>query len=345
LNYNITGLARLKRRILIEMTDHTTHLHQSVINLARKDVAKLHKDFTVQQALENIREKGIGDRIIYFYVVDGEDRVVGVVPTRRLLATRLEQRISEVMIGPVITIPKRATVIEAYEFFVLHKLLAFPVVDDQEHILGVVDIGMFTDETFDVADQTSMDRVFETIGFRLLQVRDASPLRAFRFRFPWLLATIISGTVCALLAGVYELTLAKSLILAFFLTLVLGLGESVSMQSMTVTIQGLRSKVPTLIWYARELRREVGTALLLGAGCGILVSLIVWIWRGNLLAAIAIGSSIVLTLCAASLFGLSVPALLHKLKLDLKIAAGPVTLAITDISTLLIYFSLAEALL
>ena len=110
------------------MTDHTTHLHQSVITLIRKD--KLHKDFTVQQALDNIREKkGIGDRIIYFYVVDNDDRLVGVVPTRRLLASHLEQRISEVMIGPVITIPKRATVIEAYEFFVLHKLLAFPVVD------------------------------------------------------------------------------------------------------------------------------------------------------------------------------------------------------------------------
>ncbi|RJQ67626.1 MAG: magnesium transporter [Desulfobacteraceae bacterium] len=328
------------------MTEHTSHLRQPVITLARKDVAKLYKDSTVQKALDNIREKkGLGDRIVYFYVVDSNDRLVGVVPTRRLLGSQLEQRISEVMIGPVITIPKQATVLEAYEFFVLHKLLAFPVVDEHKHILGVVDIGMFTDEVFNVADQTSMDRVFETIGFRLLQVRDASPLRAFRFRFPWLLATITSGTVCALLAGVYEMTLARSLVLAFFLTLVLGLGESVSMQSMTVTIQGLRSKAPTLKWYARALRREAGTALLLGAACGLLVSLIVWIWRGNMVAALAIGSSILVTLCVASLFGLSVPSLLHKLKLDLKIAAGPMTLAITDISTLLIYFSLAEVFL
>jgi len=328
------------------MTEHTSHLRQPVITLARKDVAKLHKDSTVQQALDNIREKNeIGDRIVYFYVVDGNDQLVGVVPTRRLLGSQLEQRISEVMIGSVITIPKHATVLEAYEFFVLHKLLAFPVVDEHKHLLGVVDIGMFADEAFDVANQTSMDRVFETIGFRLLQVRDASPLRAFRFRFPWLIATITSGTVCALLAGLYEMTLAKSLVLAFFLTLVLGLGESVSMQSMTVTIQALRSKVPTLRWYAREFRREAGTALLLGAACGLLVGLIVWTWRENMVAALAIGSSIIATLFAASLFGLSVPSLLHRLKLDLKIAAGPMTLAITDISTLLIYFSLAEALL
>lgn len=287
----------------------------------------------------------MGDRIVYFYVVDSNDRLVGVVPTRRLLGSQLEQRLSEVMIGPVITIPKDASVLDAYEFFMVHKLLAFPVVDEHKHILGVVDVGMFTDEAFDVADQTSMDRVFETIGFRLMQVRDVSPLRAFRFRFPWLLATITSGTICALLAGVYEMTLAKSLILAFFLTLVLGLGESVSMQSMTVTIQGLRSKIPTLGWYLRTLRREVGAALLLGTACGLIVSVIAWIWRGDPLASVTIGSSILLTLCAASFFGLSVPSLLHKVKLDLKIAAGPVTLAMTDISTLLIYFSIAEALL
>lgn len=287
----------------------------------------------------------MGDRIVYFYVVDSNDRLVGVVPTRRLLGSQLEQRLSEVMIGPVITIPKDASVLDAYEFFMVHKLLAFPVVDEHKHILGVVDVGMFTDEAFDVADQTSMDRVFETIGFRLMQVRDISPLRAFRFRFPWLLATITSGTICALLAGVYEMTLAKSLILAFFLTLVLGLGESVSMQSMTVTIQGLRSKIPTLGWYLRTLRREVGAALLLGTACGLIVSVIAWIWRGDPLASVTIGSSILLTLCAASFFGLSVPSLLHKVKLDLKIAAGPVTLAMTDISTLLIYFSIAEALL
>lgn len=287
----------------------------------------------------------MGDRIVYFYVVDSNDRLVGVVPTRRLLGSQLEQRLSEVMIGPVITIPKDAIVLDAYEFFMVHKLLAFPVVDEHKHILGVVDVGMFTDEAFDVADQTSMDRVFETIGFRLMQVRDVSPLRAFRFRFPWLLATITSGTICALLAGVYEMTLAKSLILAFFLTLVLGLGESVSMQSMTVTIQGLRSKIPTLGWYLRTLRREVGAALLLGTACGLIVSVIAWIWRGDPLASVTIGSSILLTLCAASFFGLSVPSLLHKVKLDLKIAAGPVTLAMTDISTLLIYFSIAEALL
>jgi len=69
------------------------------------------------------------------------------------------------------------------------------------------------------------DAVFETLGFHVEQLRDASPYRAFRFRFPWLMATVLSGTACAFLVSGFEATLASTLVLAFFLTLVLGWGK------------------------------------------------------------------------------------------------------------------------
>jgi magnesium transporter len=320
-------------------------LQQPVTTVARKDAATLRRDMTIQEALEAIRRQGVGEKIVYFYVVDAEGRLAGVLPTRRLLTAPLDQPLSDIMITKVVAIPSSATVMEACESFVLHKFLAFPVVDEQRRLLGVVDVGVFTDEVFDVAERERMDEVFEALGFRVSQVRDASPLRAFRYRFPWLVATIASGTLCALLAGAYEMTLAKSLVLTFFLTLVLGLGESVSIQSMTLTVQALRSIRPTLGWYGTAFVREGGTALLLGAGCGLVVGLIVWVWRGAGLAALAIGSSILLALCAACFFGLTVPAVLHALKLDPKIAAGPLTLALTDLFTLLFYFSVGAWLL
>jgi magnesium transporter len=327
------------------MDSASDHFNQSVLTVARTDVASLSKDLTVQQALDAIRERGVGEKIVYFYAIDEDRRLVGVIPTRRLLTSPLNQPLADLMIRRFVAIPHTATVMEACEAFVMHKFLALPVVDEEKRIVGVVDVNLLTDEAFDLAEREGMDALFESIGVRVSQVRDASPMLAFRFRFPWLLATIGSGTVCALLASAYEVTLAKSIVLAFFLTLVLGLAESVSIQSMTVAIQALRATEPTLAWYARALRREAGTAVLLGTAAGSVVATIVWIWRGAGLAAITIGGSIALALGAACFFGLTVPTLLHAFKLDPKIAAGPVTLAFTDISTLLFYFTLATLIL
>jgi len=327
------------------VANESEHLNQSVLTVARRDVAKLRTDLTVQQALDAIRQGGVGEKIVYFYVVDAGDRLAGVLPTRRLLTAALEQRLSDVMIPRVVAIPQTATVMEACEAFVLHKFLAFPVVDDQRHIVGVIDVGLLTDQAFNVAEPDQTDALFESIGFRVSQLREASPLRVFRFRFPWLLATLGSGSACAVLASAYAATLAKSLVLAFFLTLVLGLAESVGIQSMSVTVQTLRGMSPTFRWYVRALRREAVTTLLLGAACGLVTGLLVALWRGAGLAAVTIGGSITLALGAAGFIGLTVPWLLHTLKLDPKIAAGPLTLALTDLSTLLLYFTLAAWLL
>jgi magnesium transporter len=326
-------------------TDKPDHLHQPVLAVARKDAAVLPEQFTVQQALDAIRRQGLGEKIVYFYVVDADRRLAGVLPTRQLLTAPLDRRLSELMIRRVATIPHTATVLEACEAFVLHKFLAFPVVDESRKIVGVVDVSLLTEEAFDIAEREQTNALFESIGLRVSQVHEASPLRAFRFRFPWLLATIGSGLLCALLASAYEVTLAKSIVLAFFLTLILGLGESVSIQSMTVTIQALRTARPSLGWYARAFRREAGTAVLLGAACGSVVGLVIWLWRGTGLVGFTVGASVLLALCAACFFGLSIPAVLHALRLDPKVAAGPVTLALTDIFTLLFYFSLAALLL
>ena len=323
------------------------HLNQPVATVARPVGLLLSHDDSVGEAFRTIRAAGdsLGDKVVYFYVVDGERRLAGVVPTRRLLASSPEMKLGEIMARRVLSIPASATIMEACEAFVMHKLLAFPVVDADRRIVGVVDVGLLTEEAFDMAEREETEALFESIGFHISQVRDASPWGAFRFRFPWLLATIASGTICAVLAGLFEMTLAKSLILAFFLTLVLGLGESVSMQSMAVTIQGLRALEPTLRWYAKAFFKEAGTAVLRGVACGGIVGLTAWLWRGTGMEGLVIGGSIFLSLCMACFLGLSVPSLLHALKLDLKVAAGPLTLALTDIFTVVFYFGVATVFL
>jgi magnesium transporter len=108
-----------------------------------------------------------------------------------------------------------------------------------------------------------------------------------------------------------------------------------------VTIHALRSVTVTWQWLAAAFRREVAMALLLGMACGLIVGVIAWVWRNDVRAAAVIGGSIALSLVTACAFGLAVPSLLHRLKLDPKIAAGPVTLALADFIALVIYFTTA----
>lgn len=333
---------------------HIPDFDEPIASYARTDLPLLQARMTVQEALDQIRREGVGERVIYFYAVDEERRLRGVLPTRRLLTSPLEARLEEIMIPRVIALPATATVMDACEFFVLYKFFAFPVIDAEKRVLGVVDVGLFRQEVLEAEERESASAAappeasnafFEAIGFRLSEVRGASPLRVFRYRFPWLLATVASGTACALLAGAFESTLTASVVIAFFLTMVLGLNESVSIQSMTVTIQALRNMAPTRRWFLDTFRREAQTAALLGLGCGTIAAAIVFFWRGQPLAAAVIGGSIALSLVVACLLGLSVPSLLHWLKLDPKIAAGPVTLALADFLALVFYFSIAATVL
>jgi magnesium transporter len=323
----------------------TQLLGQTVGAHARTDFTTLNHSLTVGQAVDEIRKAAGGSGIQYYYVVDDSGKLVGVLPLRRLITTPLDKPLKEVMHARVISLPARATVMDACEFFVMHKLLAFPVVDEQKRVVGVIDVSQFTTEMIDLGGEAPGDDVFEAIGFRVTQVKGAGPLTAFRYRFPWLLATIGSGVVGAMLTSLFEATLLKSIILGFFLALVLGLAESVGIQSMTVTIQTLRAVRPSVQWYARALRREMLTAGLIAVSCGLVVGLIVLAWRGDPKAAAVVGGGIGMALLGACFFGLTVPTGLHAARLDPKIAAGPITLALTDVLTLVAYFGLASMVL
>ena len=314
---------------------------ESVLPYVRRDVPLLERRMSVGEALDAIRRHGLGERIVYFYVVDGEGRLQGVVPTRRLLLAEPHRTLAEIMVPKAVAIGESATVLEAYEMFHRHRFLAFPVVDGEGRVAGIVDAHALTDRAFDLAEREEAELLFEAFGFRLTQARDTLPWRAFRIRFPWLLVTIASGSLCAVLAGAFAETLASHLVIAFFLTLVLALGESVGMQSTSVAIQALRNTTPTLSRYLGSLRREMGTAGLLGAGCGAAVAGIVGLWHGGGGAAAVVGASVFLSLMAACFFGMSVPWLLHRLRLDPKVAAGPVALAATDFCTLAVLLTLA----
>lgn len=322
-----------------------SHLARPVLDFARTDFPRLHAGMSVDEALGVIRDQGVGERLIYFYVVDADERLAGVLPTRRLLGAQPDATLGDLMIRRVVALPAAATLLDACDLFVLHKFFALPVIDADRRVVGVIDVGVLTEEMLEFDQDAPSDTVFELLGFHVEQTRGATAWTAFRVRFPWLLATIASGTCAALLAGAFEATLTRVIALALFVPLVLALAEAVSIQSMTITIQTLRGSRPTLRWLIGAARRELLPGVLIGLASGLTVAAIAWLWRGQQDVALVVGASICGGIVIACGSGVGVPAALHALKLDPKIAAGPITLALADLLTLLLYFSLAAWLL
>jgi magnesium transporter len=201
---------------------------------------------------------------------------------------------------------------------------------------------LFTHEVIDLARRT-YDDIFQLIGVH--GTAQSSPWSAFRDRFPWLLCNIAGGMVAAVIASRYEFLLQEVVVLALFIPLVLALGESVSMQSLTLTLQGLADG--PIVWrrLVASLWKELRTALLLGLACGGVVGGAAWIWRGQVAVAATILAAIALSMIVACLLGVVLPSILRALRADPRIAAGPVVLASTDVATLLFYFGLGERFL
>ena len=280
--------------------------------------------------------------IHYFYVVDRDQRLVGVVPTRRLLLAEPEHKVAAVMIDNVVAIPDWATVLIASEYFATRRLLAFPVVNSKGQIVGVVDVSLFTDEVIDLARRT-YDDIFQLIGVHGTAQR--STWDAFKDRFPWLLCNIAGGLMAAFIASRFEHLLREVVVLALFIPIVLALGESVSMQALSLTLQSFTDGPFVAKRLLAALWKEFRTAALLGIGCGGVVGAVVIVWRGETLVAAVVFAAIALSMLVACLLGVAFPAVLRLLKADPRIAAGPVVLAAADVATLLFYFGIGARFL
>lgn len=317
-------------------------LHASVLTCVRRDVVALKAHDTVGDALSALRMRAKTSDVLNLYVIDDDGRLAGVVTTRALLTAAPETRLDE-LIGPdVVAIPDWATVLIAAEYFVNKKTPAFPVVSGDGQLVGEVDVTTFTEEVIAHAKR-SFDDIYQIIGVRATAGRTA--WTGFLDRFPWLMTNVAGGLLCAAIASQYEALLEVVVVLALFIPVVLALGESISIQAVSLTLQGLHSSGASWALVGPALRREFLTAGLLGLGCGGIVGGIAGVWKGSVMLAVAIGGAIAASMVTAALLGLLLPTMLHAARRDPKIAAGPIVLASADLCTLLIYFNLAAALL
>lgn len=317
----------------------TDFLDETVDHYSHQDFVRLSEDMTVGQAIDRLRQVDLSERIVYLYVTDADEQLVGVVPVRRLLGSGTDTQLNEVMIKKVITISPETTMEQAGAVLLKHKLLAVPVVNERGCVVGVVDMNHFTEDTLSMGRKSQLDSIFQVMGLHLSLGRKVSPWLMFRERFPWLMCNVVSGILCAIVTAQYELLIQEMIILAMFMTVVLALGESVSMQAMTITLQ--RLQVGPFSWKAvwSPLRREGLVSLMLAAGCGAIVGLTAFVWKGGGWVSLAVGVSLMFSILSAGLIGVLIPVLTKAFRVDPRVAAGPVVLACADVCTLLYYFN------
>ncbi len=300
---------------------------------------------TVGEALDDLRRNPPAGRILYLYVVDEQGRLAGVVPTRRLLLAAPDQPLAEIMVRQVVALPARTTVLEACEFFIQHRFLAFPVVDEQRRLLGVVDVELYTREITELDDGRVRDDLFQLLGVHAGTAQDDSPLSGFRRRFPWLGCNLAAGILAAFLSSAYQEELDRVVALAFFIPVVLNLAESVSSQSVSLALQALHGRPLSWTMIPARLAGELATGLMLGLAAGAAVGLVGLVWLGQARVALCILGGIGGGVAGAAVLGTAMPFVLRLLHLEPRVAAGPIALAGADVITILLYLNLERWLL
>lgn len=298
-------------------------------------------DETIGEALQSLRSRKIDEKIIYFYVIDEEGKLKGVVSTRKLLLCDPESKIADIMNESVVRVTQQQTLEQAMECLSSHQLLAVPVVDEEEKFIGIIDVQVYLEESIDLASRQRSSDVFQLLGFTLEEGKKRPAWKVYCYRMPWIFCNMVGGIACAVISRVYEQVLGKVLLLAMFIPLILTLSESISMQSMTQSIQLLRKQ--RISWkriWVRALS-EWRIVILLAVTSGITVGLLSLFWGQGLAPAVTITIGLIVSITVSASVGALVPIFLHAKELDPKVASGPVVLMFADVITTTLYLSLA----
>ncbi|HET6202511.1 MAG TPA: magnesium transporter [Planctomycetota bacterium] len=295
---------------------------------------------TIEEALRIVRGSAQAESVFYLYVVDARGRLRGTLSVRRLLTAPPGARVRDLMTPDPLRVRVEARIEEGARLLETHRFLALPVVDAEDRILGILS----ADDAREAVRGAVERAVFEVTGVAPAEDVATPAWKAAMLRMPWLLVTVASGLGCAWLSGVFQRTLLEAIVVAGFVPLVLALGESVAAQTTAVVEKRFLGGLPGPR-RRRTLAKEATVGLVAGLAIGGIVGLAAGAWTGEARFGWALGGSVALALTWASVLGTAIPLLLHGSRIDPAVASGPVVLALTDVSTLAIYFSLAEALL
>ncbi len=334
-------LERLEEEDRKELEKYISFGEASATHLVSEDYIEVNENQTVEDALNLVKTASDETEVVYIYVIDDKERLVGVVSLKELLVSPPNTQIKDIMVRDVISVREDATKDEVIDLFRRYDLYALPVVDENDRLVGVI----YIDDVIDAISEKTTEEFFKMAGAQEEELFYANQVfKIAKLRLPWLLVTVIGELITAFIISMFKITIYKALPIVFFLPLVAAVGGNISSQSAIITARGLmtgkitENKKDVFMYILRELK----IAFVLGVLISIVVGIISFIWLSNHLLGIVVALAILINILFSSILGGLMPFILKSLKKDPSFATGPIVLTLNDILGVLIYLSIAS---
>jgi len=306
------------------------------------EFTSLHTTMTVKDAIAHIRANGEDRETIYScYVIDKSHKLLGVVSVKDLLLAKDDAIVGDLMDTSVISVTTVEDQEEAARLLAKYDLLALPVVDKENRLVGIITI----DDAIDVLNQETTEDMQIMAATKPSEepYLKTSVMELAKNRIVWLMVLMISDMVSGGILGTFEDALTALPVLITFIPMLTDTGGNAGSQSSTLVIRGLALKEISIKDFFPVLSKEIGVAML----CGFVLSLfnfirIVIVYPGNYLLAATVGGAMFCTVLMAKSIGGVLPIIATRFNMDPALMASPLITTIVDAGSLLIYLNIAK---
>jgi magnesium transporter len=271
----------------------------------------------------------------YVYVVDERHHLVGVVSLRQLLLNTPSTPLKKIMSTDVIKATTSTDQEEVARIVASYNLLAVPVVDAENKMVGIVTV----DDVIDVIREEATEDIYALAGVEADDRAAGTALNSVRRRLPWLTTTLGTSLLAAAVVNLFADTLARTVAFAVLLPVIVALGSNAATQTMTVIVRGLGLNEVSWDRWSGVLRKELAAGLGSGAVVGLLGAVAAGVWFRDIRVGVVVGLAITLNTVLATCVGTLVPLLLKRLKVDPAIASSVFVLTVTLVLGLLLYLA------
>jgi len=311
--------------------------------LMTRDVAAIRRLWTVTETQDFLRSLEEPETLAYLYVVDRDDKLIGVLPLRDFVLAKPEALIESIMRTEIVSVPVTIDQEELAEMVSRYDYVAIPVTDEIGRLLGIVTV----DDVLDVLQEEVTEDIQRLGGSEPLEQPyfSASIARVFSKRVGWLLLLFLGGTLTGAVMKLYQEELQTAIILTLFVPLIIGTGGNAGSQTIATIIRAITLDEVHIgnLWQA--LRREVSVGILLGVVMGVIGFVVAILWNQDFQIAAVVALTLPVVVLWAVTVATVVPTLADHYHIDPTVISGPMITTIVDATGLLIYFQLATILM